>query len=273
MAPPRASFTTKRISQTTFVIQEHDAYGEHPLIYVKISPRANVIVLSDTGCNAPSDEHLNDRYTNLRRYLGHYPVTDNNGKPLNSQSSRKYIIICSHCHFDHTLGIPSFVEDGQTADIVASAAGRDFIESDLDTHGLFKYIGKPAPKYTVTKWAQAFERLTYPFHATPDHDGEVDLGITVLHTPGHTPDELAWYDHDEMHLYVGDSFYREGEDGMPIVFPKEGSMIEWVFSMQKLAVFVRAENARAADDATSGPDASDAEDEQEEGPDLCGRWS
>ena len=49
-----------------------------------------------------------------------------------------------------------------------------------------------------------------------------------------------------MHLSVGDSFYEEGEDGMPIIFPGEGNMIEWVFSQQKLLVFVRSENARAA---------------------------
>ena len=33
---------------------------------------------------------------------------------------------------------------------------------------------------------------------------------------------------------------------MPIIFPAEGNLIEWVFSMQKLLVFVRSENARAA---------------------------
>lgn len=49
-----------------------------------------------------------------------------------------------------------------------------------------------------------------------------------------------------MHLSCGDSFYEEGADGMPIIFPAEGNLIEWVFSMQKLLVFVRSENAQAA---------------------------
>ena len=43
---------------------------------------------------------------------------------------------------------------------------------------------------------------------------------------------------------------------MPIIFPGEGNLIEWVFSMQKLLVFVRSENARAAEEAEK-----DAEDE------------
>jgi len=137
---------------------------------------------------------------------------------------------------------------GGTTEIIASAAGRDFIESDLEHHGIFDDIGRPAPYYKVTKWAQAFERLQLPFEHKDSNvaSSKTDLGITIIHTVGHTPDELAWYDHGEMHLYVGDSFYHEGEDGMPIIFPGEGNLIEWIFSMQKLAVFVRTLNARAA---------------------------
>jgi len=66
-----------------------------------------------------------------------------------------------------------------------------------------------------------------------------------MHTPGHTPDQLAWYDHDEMHLYVGDSFYERGPDKMDIIWPSQGNLIEWHFSMQKLGCFTRSENARA----------------------------
>ena len=36
------------------------------------------------------------------------------------------------------------------------------------------------------------------------------------------------HDHEEMHLSCGDSFYDEGDDGMPIIFPSEGNLIEWV---------------------------------------------
>jgi glyoxylase-like metal-dependent hydrolase (beta-lactamase superfamily II) len=86
--------------------------------------------------------------------------------------------------------------------------------------------------------------LTWPLKASvSDSDEAVDLGITILHTPGHTPDELAWYDHDEMYLYVGDSFYERGKDGMDIIFPAEGNLIEWYFSLQKLRGFVRSRNS------------------------------
>ncbi|KAK5705237.1 hypothetical protein LTR97_002354 [Elasticomyces elasticus] len=341
-----SSFTTKRINATTFVIREDDAYEEHPLIYAKLHPKAPVVVLSDTGCDEPSEKHKHDRYIHLREYLERCPIPDYDDKPLNPDGKLRYFIICTHCHYDHTLGIPQFLAGGAT-EIIASAAGRDFIESDLDKHGIFKYIGLPTPYYQVTKWAQAFERLEYPIvhdwdasktmphqcgmhlhwmqggkryphgseqlrrsarlcqaamHPSLDLDphrelpkfgpspnaglsaydlienfdfdsfldnplttaikpAKIDLAITIIQTPGHTPDELAWYDHEEMHLYVGDSFYHEGKgDNMPIIFPGEGSLIEWVFSMQKLAVFVRGENARAAA-ASDDSSTQDADDE------------
>jgi glyoxylase-like metal-dependent hydrolase (beta-lactamase superfamily II) len=148
---------------------------------------------------------------------------------------------------DHTLGIPHFLRGGQT-EIIASAAGRDFIESDLAGHGLYRPIKEPLQPWKVTHWAQAFENLHWPLGESLVSDSAVKpvgLGITVLHTPGHTPDELAWYDHDEMYLYVGDSFYERGEEGMDVIFPAEGNIVEWYFSLLKLKGFVRSLNSRA----------------------------
>ena len=59
--PETSSFTSKRVNSSTFVIREDDAYKEHPFIYLKIHPRAPIILLSDTGCDEPSEEHKNGR--------------------------------------------------------------------------------------------------------------------------------------------------------------------------------------------------------------------
>lgn len=157
------------------------------------------------------------------------------------------------------MGIPQFLRGGQTA-ILASAAGRDFLESDLAGNGLYRPIGEIAQPWKVTHWAQAFEKLCWPLPSAPRPLSGVseDLGIIVLHTPGHTPDQLAWYDHDEMHLYVGDSFYERGPEKMDIIWPSQGNLIEWHFSMQKLRCFIRSENARSI--------AAAEEEEEENGP-------
>lgn len=56
---PSSSFSTKRLNSTTFVITEDDKYREHPLIYAKVHPKAPIIVLSDTGCDEPSEKRRN----------------------------------------------------------------------------------------------------------------------------------------------------------------------------------------------------------------------
>lgn len=119
----------------------------------------------------------------------------------------------------------------------------------------------PTPAYAVTHWAADLERLTYPpeqprldmeaSQILPARTSAVDLGVTVLATPGHTPDELAWYHHLQRHLYVGDSFYERGDGGepgqdAPIMFSREGDWVSYMASMSKLLDFVYKENAAVA---------------------------
>jgi len=62
--------------------------------------------------------------------------------------------------------------------------------------------------------------------------------MIVIHTPGHTPDELALYDAEERMLYVGDSLYEHEE----IIFPKEGSVVTWFASVNNLILFVQSQS-------------------------------
>lgn len=104
----------------------------------------------------------------------------------------------------------------------------------------------PVPYYKVTHWAQSSERLTWPLTKglpgdnalTQQDSAPVELGITILHTPGHTPDELAWCDHAENTMYVGDSFYQLGGLAQPIIFPPQGDLLDWWYSLNKIIRFV-----------------------------------
>lgn len=132
--------------------------------------------------------------------------------------------------------------------VIASAAGRDFIESDLAAHSLCKHRGIVTPDYKVTHWAQAYERLTWPLarHLPGDIEGPprdelvkaIDLEIDIIQTPGHTPDELAWADVAERTIYVGDTFYQLGGGATPIIFPPQGNMFEWLYSLRKIGDYV-----------------------------------
>lgn len=69
----------------------------------------------------------------------------------------------------------------------------------------------------------------------------------MLHTPGHTPDEIALYDDHEMMLYVGDSLYEDE----PIIFPLEGSIVNWFASIDFLISFVKERNTARSHSTTS----------------------
>ncbi|TKA75427.1 hypothetical protein B0A49_05040 [Cryomyces minteri] len=295
--PPSTSFTTTRLNATTFLITEDDVYGERPFIYAKLHPHHPVLVLSDSGCAAPRHPSLS--LTRLRTYLETYPVPCNRGRPLNPLSGkagstpraeREYLVICTHCHYDHIGALEQFAPTSTpataTATVLASSGGRKFVEEDLPTHSLcrFQEPPVPTPRYRVGYWADDNEELAYPFPARPSSapaptvattaaaaaaraptaatsaaaaaaaaaTGRAGrLGITILHTPGHTPDELAWYDAAERWLYVGDSFYERGAHAMPIIFPAEGDWVAFGGSLARMLDFVRARNAEA-DEAEAG---------------------
>lgn len=244
---PRTSFLSRRINQSTFLIIEDDNYREQPYIYVKIFP--DHLLITDTGCHNPRKEGLS--VTGLREYLEIFPIPANSHLPLNPKGIKKYIIICSHCHYDHILGIPQFSSAHPT--IIASNFNKDFLRHDFSKHSLCKYNDAPTPSYAISHWASNLEYFS--MNGTP-------FRIQFLHVPGHTPDSLAWYDIDEHHLYVGDTFYERARaepipslpDGpgpiiprLPeargaIIFPVDGNLIHFMSSLDLLLSFVTFRN-------------------------------
>lgn len=227
-------FTCSRLNATTFLICENDKYEEHPFIYVKIYDDPRLVVISDTGCGGGDEDRGN--FCNLKDYIETYPAAANHGKPLNPpEAERRYLIICTHCHYDHILGLKHF--QTPSTRILASSFDKAFVEENLPEHSLCKFLHVPTPEYTVSNWADDLEKLSF--------DGE-PLQLQILHTPGHTPDELAWYDEQERHLYVGDSFYERvakyNSYEQAIIFPKEGNWIHYMQSLEKLLRFVEEKN-------------------------------
>lgn len=99
--PCKPAFKASRLTPSTFVINEYaDIYDEHPLIYTKICAEINVIVIIDTGCGGATDDEDID-LKSLRSFIERVPVRDNGGKPLNQGGKMKYIVVLSHCHYDH----------------------------------------------------------------------------------------------------------------------------------------------------------------------------
>lgn len=119
------------------------------------------------------------------------------------------------------MGVEQFAKDSP---ILASSHSPTFLSpANLPTHSLCETLNIRTPSYTPT--------LVSHLHFLP-HLGS---NLNVLHTPGHTPDELALWDEQDRMLYVGDTLYERE----PIIFPKEGSIVIWLKTIDYLISFVR----------------------------------
>ncbi|KAL5526949.1 hypothetical protein ACEPAF_8676 [Sanghuangporus sanghuang] len=215
-----AAFTASKLTSTVFKIVEYDdIYSEHPFIYAKVL--SDVIILIDSGCGGASNDSTID-VKSLREFVETWSVADNDGQPLNKNGARKYVVVCTHCHYDHILALEQFSEDSQ---ILASSHCPSFLApKNLPQNTQCKRLKIPVPKYTPT---------------LVDHESLIifngkNTGLQILHTPGHTPDELALWDAKERMLYVGDTVY----EWEPILFPPEGDIVQWFATMDYLIDFV-----------------------------------
>lgn len=98
--PECSAFQATQLTSSTFLIKEYDdIFSEHPHIYAKLAPSANTILIIDTGCGGVTNAEVVVR--SLREFIEKVQVADNGGKPLNAGGTMKYVVVTTHCHYDH----------------------------------------------------------------------------------------------------------------------------------------------------------------------------
>ena len=285
-------FTIRQLNPSTHLIREIDKYNEYPHIYAKTvfltkgSTRPALIVLSDTGCGtnpSPSpnfstiirpEPTISRHQTNRVGY--NYNLSNFLRATINPNGEIPYLVITTHCHYDHILGLkclPS-TTSGMTT-VLSSSHKKSFIvpRSNLAEHSLCDAIGVKVPKYDVGIWAHDLQEVVYTY-LNPLHGSEnleIDTGMTIIHTPGHTPDSLTWYDRNERYIVVGDSLYeRESPDTrdaseppMPTMFDVESDLLDWWDSLKKVIGFVRDRNEEVEETSRDEVEEKPTEDEDD----------
>jgi glyoxylase-like metal-dependent hydrolase (beta-lactamase superfamily II) len=138
--------------------------------YLLIGSRSSL--LFDTGPSVHSIRPVVDRLT-------HVPV----------------LVLPSHLHFDHVGRIEEF---SRVALVSTPALRRQVIDGTL-SESPEQYLLPTKHEFRVSRWLNSGEIL--------------DLGgrrITVLATPGHTPDSVSLVDPDHHRVFTGDLLNREG---------------------------------------------------------------
>lgn len=260
--------------ESTYVIREKDNYGEYPNIYAHVYYRIPthdpvVVVLSDTGTGLNvqniDDTKPTTQIDAIDSTVSHEPAHWNIATflehTLNTGHQIPYVVLTSHCHYDHIMGIGSLQKAGADLTIYASSHSKDFLVpwSNLQKHSLAESLGLKAPKYDA-RWIDDAQILPYIDRSTGERH---ETSITVIHTPGHTPDSLSWYDRHTNVLSVGDMIYeqesdwtRSGSNGkwareppQPIIFNQASNIVDWNASLHRLIDFVRRENRRLGTDS------------------------
>lgn len=96
-----SAFQATRLTPSTFLIKEYDdVYSEHPHIYAKVVRSANTILVIDTGCGGVSNDP-NTGIKSVREFMETVRMDANDNKPLNENGRMKYLVITTHCHYDH----------------------------------------------------------------------------------------------------------------------------------------------------------------------------
>ncbi|KAF7557739.1 hypothetical protein G7Z17_g475 [Cylindrodendrum hubeiense] len=277
--PHDCPFSARRLTETIFLFRENDGYGQYPNILAKIcmsdsfdsrdpatTLAAGVIVLSDAGCatnvknpyyGTPGNSDMPEKW-NLNTVLKY---------TINPGGQLPYLVITSHCHFDHILGIGLLPptdsnpkrgdvseRQGPPTTVLSSAFDPDFINpwDHLCMHSMAKTFKAVCPYYTIGVLAEDSQHILYN---SPSVSRPISTGIIVLQTPGHTPDSLSWYDTASHLLSVGDSFYevsspdtrtsKWGADiRSPIIFETHSDLALWWKSVDRVLQFVREQNGQ-----------------------------
>lgn len=221
-------YFSSKLNATTHLIVHNDKYSEFPFIYVKLYPEQSLALVIDTGCGAHNGRD-DGPGLELKDYI--------HGNILSGeQANFDFLVVCTHCHFDHIGDIEAFAKSG--AAIVASGHDRNFLAPEQrEANSLCGNFGTKTPKYEVSHYTEDGEELEF--------NGE-GLGLQIIHTPGHTPDSMAVYDEAERWLYIGDMCYQRfatmpwgEEQNVPIILPLQGNWTDFMSSLYTLQEFVR----------------------------------
>ncbi|MGC0775024.1 MAG: MBL fold metallo-hydrolase [Candidatus Acidiferrum sp.] len=152
-------------------------------------------------------------------------------KVVRQLTSRPIVVLNSHTHNDHVGGNSqfSFIFGMDTPFTRANAKGsRTDAQEEL------------APGMICGELPKGFNSKTYatkPWHVSLwVHDGfKISLGhdhdVEIIATPGHTPDSIALFDHENGLLFTGDTYYP----GPIWLFRPETDLDAYVASVKKLA--------------------------------------
>ena len=114
-------------------------------------------------------------------------------------------IVPTHCHFDH-IGSLAVLKRATGVQVLAHEAEVSFITREA------RFPRPRGPAWLLHQLTESFfrpERCDVD-EALKHGDVIAGTGLTVIHTPGHTPGSICLYHNETRSLFTGDSFVNMG---------------------------------------------------------------
>eukprot|EP01097_Dermamoeba_algensis_P011802 TRINITY_DN9294_c0_g1_i1.p1 TRINITY_DN9294_c0_g1~~TRINITY_DN9294_c0_g1_i1.p1 ORF type:complete len:401 (-),score=67.67 TRINITY_DN9294_c0_g1_i1:49-1218(-) len=204
-----AYFIPQQLSPITWRVTENDRFRQYPFLYVILGQDKCIII--DTGCGV----------SDFCSY-----VTAN----INKQRL-PYLVVCTHCHFDHVGGNSSFQNKPEGLIGVLMGGGDQVFTKNYEINSLCLAHNTKVKDFQVTRWLTDGE-LIY----LDNNDKRKEKSLEVIFTPGHTSDSIALYSHYERRLFVGDLLYPWTAIHLDCIGSNVSKYME---SLQKLTSFVK----------------------------------
>ncbi|MGA2574251.1 MAG: MBL fold metallo-hydrolase [Candidatus Methanomethylicaceae archaeon] len=148
---------------------------------------------------------------------------------INRKPSEITRIVLTHCHMDH-VGNVQELKGLTNAKVAIHREDAPFLTGEKSL---------PSPKGAVGVAFKAFSPFVKTKPVQPDillEEGDRVGGMTVVHTPGHTPGSIALYDPEKKLIFIGDTMrYQNGKlTGPPEQFTPD--MSEALRSIKKISL-------------------------------------
>ncbi len=146
----------------------------------------------------------------ILKFCGDLPITD---------------ILLTHGHLDHTAAMGDLC-DRFSPRVWLHKNDEEYLNDDF----LRAPASLPEPfwrhDYAATDFVEDGDVISFG-------SGEEKISLQVIHTPGHTPGSVCFYEKEQNRLFSGDTLFKEARGRTD--FPK-GDLEELVHSLKKLSL-------------------------------------